>query len=90
MAGDARTVELNGRSYQWPEQPVVVVCIDGSEPGSFDGQGHCFIAYGGTQGGMVRGEFLAEGGPRVTLQPPSTGGFRAKERFERDWRRFRI
>ena len=33
MAGDARTVELNGRSYQWPEQPVVVVCIDGSEPG---------------------------------------------------------
>ena len=33
MASDARTVELNGRSYQWPEQPVVVVCIDGSEPG---------------------------------------------------------
>ena len=33
MAGDAQTVELNGRSYQWPEQPVVVVCIDGSEPG---------------------------------------------------------
>jgi len=26
-------VELNGRSYSWPEAPVVGVCIDGSEPG---------------------------------------------------------
>jgi len=27
------TVEVNGRTYAWPEQPVVVVCMDGSEPG---------------------------------------------------------
>jgi phosphonoacetate hydrolase len=27
-----RTIEVNGRSYAWPERPVVVVCIDGSEP----------------------------------------------------------
>ncbi|MCX8146504.1 MAG: phosphonoacetate hydrolase [Azovibrio sp.] len=26
------TVELNGVSYQWPRQPVVVVCIDGGDP----------------------------------------------------------
>ncbi|MBC8337195.1 MAG: alkaline phosphatase family protein [Alphaproteobacteria bacterium] len=26
-------VKTNGRSYQWPKQPLVVVCIDGSEPG---------------------------------------------------------
>ena len=26
-------VELNGRSYSWPETPVVGVCVDGSEPG---------------------------------------------------------
>ena len=26
-------VELNGRSYGWPQTPVVAVCIDGSEPG---------------------------------------------------------
>ncbi|MBT3361993.1 MAG: phosphonoacetate hydrolase [Rhodospirillales bacterium] len=26
-------VEINGRHYQWPKQPIVVVCIDGSEPG---------------------------------------------------------
>ena len=28
-----RNVTVNGRSYAWPERPVVVVCIDGSEPG---------------------------------------------------------
>ena len=27
-----RTVTVNGRTYAWPKQPVVVVCIDGSEP----------------------------------------------------------
>ncbi|MGI9505313.1 MAG: phosphonoacetate hydrolase [Geminicoccaceae bacterium] len=26
------TVTVNGRSYAWPKQPTVVVCIDGSEP----------------------------------------------------------
>ncbi|MBS7706305.1 phosphonoacetate hydrolase [Chelatococcus asaccharovorans] len=25
-------VHANGRTYQWPQRPVVVVCIDGSEP----------------------------------------------------------
>ena len=25
-------VSVNGRDYQWPSKPVVVVCIDGSEP----------------------------------------------------------
>ena len=26
------SVIVNGREYAWPQQPVVVVCIDGSEP----------------------------------------------------------
>jgi len=26
------TVQLNGVSYRWPRQPVVVVCIDGGDP----------------------------------------------------------
>jgi phosphonoacetate hydrolase len=26
-------VTVNGRRYAWPERPLVVVCIDGSEPG---------------------------------------------------------
>ena len=33
MTDDARTIDINGRTYNWPRQPVVVVCMDGSEPG---------------------------------------------------------
>ncbi len=31
-----RTVAVNGRRYAWPQAPVVVVCIDGSEPAYMD------------------------------------------------------
>ncbi|MBO6520265.1 MAG: phosphonoacetate hydrolase [Rhodospirillales bacterium] len=27
-----KTVSVNGRTYNWPQKPLVVVCIDGSEP----------------------------------------------------------
>ena len=27
-----QSVEVNGREYNWPKKPLVVVCIDGSEP----------------------------------------------------------
>ena len=35
-------VEANGRLYAWPTNPVIVVCMDGSEPGyeSSDGGGY--------------------------------------------------
>ncbi|MDP6875105.1 MAG: phosphonoacetate hydrolase, partial [Alphaproteobacteria bacterium] len=26
-------IEVNGRAYRWPDGPVVVLCIDGSQPG---------------------------------------------------------
>ena len=29
-------VELNGVAYQWPDRPVVVVCVDGGDPAYFD------------------------------------------------------
>src|SRR3546814_6354664 len=32
MSKHSQTVTVNGRSYAFPEAPVVVVCIDGSEP----------------------------------------------------------
>ena len=32
MTDTSETVTVNGRDYAWPKQPVVVVCIDGSEP----------------------------------------------------------
>ena len=32
MAQAHREITVNNRTYRWPDQPVVVVCIDGSEP----------------------------------------------------------
>ena len=28
----AKTLPVNGTDYRWPEQPIVVVCIDGGDP----------------------------------------------------------
>lgn len=32
MPDQKNTVEVNGRTYAWPLNPVVIVCVDGSEP----------------------------------------------------------
>ena len=32
----AKTLEVNARSYRWMASPVVVVCVDGCEPGYLD------------------------------------------------------
>jgi phosphonoacetate hydrolase len=32
MNSDQPAVSVNGRTYQWPTRPRVVVCVDGSEP----------------------------------------------------------
>jgi phosphonoacetate hydrolase len=32
MESDKSEVSINGRNYNWPSKPLVVVCIDGSEP----------------------------------------------------------
>ncbi len=32
MAAGTQTIEVNGRRYRWPDRPLLVVCIDGSEP----------------------------------------------------------
>ena len=32
MYDKPRSVRVNGRDYRWPGQPLVVVCVDGSEP----------------------------------------------------------
>ena len=32
MKQENKTISVNGRDYRWPDRPVVVVCIDGSEP----------------------------------------------------------
>ena len=32
MTAKSESLEINGRTYRWPERPLVVVCVDGSEP----------------------------------------------------------
>lgn len=65
--------------------------ILGTEPPApYDGSGECFLAYSATQSAMVGGQFITPSGPMVGLKPPSTAGMRSKERFERDWRKFRV
>ena len=68
----------------------IAAAVNGTEPATFSGIGHCFITYSGSHAGMVQGEFLADDRPNVSLRPPTIRGSRSKERFERDWRRFRI
>jgi phosphonoacetate hydrolase len=32
MSNPPQQIEVNGRGYAWPDRPLVVVCVDGSEP----------------------------------------------------------
>ncbi len=70
---------------------IIASRLLGTEPPpAFPGEGLCYLAYSGTQSGSVSGRFLTPGKPDVRFNPPSASGMRAKERFESDWRRFRI
>ena len=31
-AQSTKTITVNGRDYAWPSRPLVVVCVDGSQP----------------------------------------------------------
>ncbi len=37
------TISVNGRTYHRPKQPLVVVCVDGSEPGGAGSDGGGYI-----------------------------------------------
>jgi sulfide:quinone oxidoreductase len=69
---------------------IVSRILDAAPPPQYDGSGECFLAYSATQSASVGGTFLTPDGPQVGLRPPSALGMRSKERFERDWHRFRI
>lgn len=47
-----QTITVNQRDYHWPQQPVVVVCIDGSEPGYPDSDGGGYIERAIVDGSM--------------------------------------
>ncbi len=55
------------------------------DPGSFDGQGECFIEVGGGKAGFGRGNFYAEPTPQVNLRMPSRYWHAGKVLFEKDW-----
>lgn len=61
-----------------------------SDPEPYDGVGFCYLAYSGGRSAMVGGELLANGGPQTNLTEPTVAGMKSKERFERDWRSFKI
>jgi sulfide:quinone oxidoreductase len=60
------------------------------EPAPYDGVGFCYMAYSGGRSATVGGEFLAGGGPQTVLSDPTVSGMKSKDRFERDWRSFKI
>ncbi len=64
--------------------------LESAPPPAYDGSGECFLAYSTTQSALVGGQFLTSEGPQVGLKPPTPSGMRSKERFEQNWRRFRI
>ena len=60
------------------------------EPDPYEGVGFCYMSYSGGRSATVGGEFLAEGGPQTILSEPTVSGMKSKDRFERDWRNFKI
>ncbi len=70
---------------------VIAARIDQTEPPApYDGTGRCFVAFSGTEGAQVGGNFFAEGGPEISLDVPSAEGLRGKELFDLDWKTFQI
>ena len=68
----------------------IAAAINDSAPMNFPGEGYCFIGFGGETSALVVGNFLAEPNPEVRLTAPTARGLRSRERFERDWKRFRV
>ena len=68
MKEGGSTIEVNGRRYAWPSEPVVVVCIDGSEPD-----------YDGSDGGGYIERAIAAGCMPFLAQALETGTQRLAE-----------
>lgn len=64
--------------------------INHGEKMVFPGKGQCFIAYGGSSAGAIKGDFFADDKPNVKLVPPSSRLLKSKDYFEQRWRKFKI
>ena len=68
----------------------IAAAINDFAPVNFPGEGYCFIGFGGETSAQIVGNFLAKPIPKVRLTAPTARGLRSRERFERDWKRFRV
>ncbi|MEE3051191.1 MAG: phosphonoacetate hydrolase [Pseudomonadota bacterium] len=94
MTDTLETVSVNSRDYAWPKQPVVVVCIDGSEPDYIEravADGAMpFLSEVLKTGSDLRGDCVVPSftNPNnisiVTGVPPSVHGIGANFFFDRD------
>ncbi len=94
MLDTPETVTVNSREYAWPKQPVVVVCIDGSEPDYIEravADGAMpFLSEALKTGSDLRGDCVVPSftNPNnisiVTGVPPSVHGIGANFFFDRD------
>ena len=94
MTDTPETVTVNRREYAWPKQPVVVVCIDGSEPDYIEravADGAMpFLSEALKTGSDLRGDCVVPSftNPNnisiVTGVPPSVHGIGANFFFDRD------
>ena len=94
MTDPPETVTVNGRDYAWPKQPVVVVCIDGSEPDYIEravADGAMpFLSEALKTGSDLRGDCVVPSftNPNnisiVTGVPPAVHGIGANFFFDRD------
>ena len=94
MTDPPESVPVNGRDYAWPAQPVVVVCIDGSEPDYIEravADGAMpFLSEALKTGSDLRGDCVVPSftNPNnisiVTGVPPSVHGIGANFFFDRD------
>ena len=94
MTNTLETVSVNSRDYAWPKQPVVVVCIDGSEPDYIEravADGAMpFLSEALKTGSDLRGDCVVPSftNPNnisiVTGVPPAVHGIGANFFFDRD------
>lgn len=59
-------------------------------PKPYTGNGGCFITVSKTQSAVIHASFLTPEGPIVNLEPAGYSGMRKRDKFESNWRRFRI
>lgn len=62
----------------------IVADLSGGERERFDGRGFCYLELPGNQVAMVEGDFLAEGGPEVSMSDPDEEHLLRKQEFERE------